>query len=207
MDKFIQLKKIDYLIIALWILWCFCHSYLISINFINFIKKLLKDMFSYYRLFYNLFSIISFIIIFIISIKYPDNFMFFSLPVLILQIIFLIIGLFFIRSGSNRYDLSHFLGFKQIKNHKSNITVEKAHINTNQSDLVRHPWYIGSIFILWCIPIITPRNVIIRIIFTIYIVIGTLLEERKLTIEFGEKYEQYKKNVPRYFPRLKKIFN
>ncbi len=42
--------------------------------------------------------------------------------------------------------------------------------------------------------------IVMNLIITVYFIIGTLLEERKLTIEFGEAYKVYQKRVSIFFP-------
>jgi protein-S-isoprenylcysteine O-methyltransferase Ste14 len=43
-------------------------------------------------------------------------------------------------------------------------------------------------------------TLIVNIIITIYIVIGTVLEEKKLIIEFGDNYRDYTDRVSMLFP-------
>jgi protein-S-isoprenylcysteine O-methyltransferase Ste14 len=43
-------------------------------------------------------------------------------------------------------------------------------------------------------------SLIVDLILTVYVVCGTLLEERKLVIELGDAYRQYQKRVPMLFP-------
>ncbi len=45
-------------------------------------------------------------------------------------------------------------------------------------------------------------TIIVNIILTAYLVIGTLLEERKLVREFGEEYRAYQKRVSMFIPFL-----
>ena len=42
------------------------------------------------------------------------------------------------------------------------------------------------------------------LIITVYTLIGIVLEEKKLVIEFGETYTTYQKQVPKLIPRLRK---
>ena len=46
-------------------------------------------------------------------------------------------------------------------------------------------------------------DIIVNTILTIYIIIGTKLEEKKLLLEFGDSYIQYQKEVPMLFPFTK----
>jgi len=42
--------------------------------------------------------------------------------------------------------------------------------------------------------------VIVNIILSVYVIVGTLLEERKLIREFGDEYREYQKKVSMLFP-------
>jgi protein-S-isoprenylcysteine O-methyltransferase Ste14 len=65
---------------------------------------------------------------------------------------------------------------------------------------VRHPWYSSGLPILWTVGPITDANLLTRIILSLYLVIGTLLEERKLLHEIGESYRSYCRQVPMLIP-------
>ena len=43
-------------------------------------------------------------------------------------------------------------------------------------------------------------TLIVNIILTIYLVIGAVLEERKLIIELGDNYQDYRERVSMLFP-------
>jgi protein-S-isoprenylcysteine O-methyltransferase Ste14 len=43
-------------------------------------------------------------------------------------------------------------------------------------------------------------DLVINTLLTLYVIIGTWLEERKLVLEFGEAYLQYQKEVPMLIP-------
>ena len=45
-------------------------------------------------------------------------------------------------------------------------------------------------------------TIIVNIILTAYLIIGTFLEERKLVREFGEEYRAYQKRVSMFLPFL-----
>jgi protein-S-isoprenylcysteine O-methyltransferase Ste14 len=46
-------------------------------------------------------------------------------------------------------------------------------------------------------------DIIINMVLTIYVIIGTRLEERKLVLEFGDIYIKYQQEVPMLIPFTK----
>ncbi|MEP7251587.1 MAG: methyltransferase [Ginsengibacter sp.] len=71
---------------------------------------------------------------------------------------------------------------------------------------VRHPLYAGTMLFIWGLFLIFPflNNLIAVVIITVYIIIGIQLEEKKLEIEFGKFYFDYKAKVPMLLPFFKK---
>ena len=65
---------------------------------------------------------------------------------------------------------------------------------------VRHPWYSGGIALLWGLPTLTNVTLITRLILTAYLVIGALLEERKMRALLGEPYLEYCRVTPMFLP-------
>ena len=67
---------------------------------------------------------------------------------------------------------------------------------------VRHPLYFAILIIVWGFFLFRPTDLVltIAIVSTIYIYIGTQLEEKKLIEEFGEAYRDYQKKVKMLFP-------
>ncbi len=65
---------------------------------------------------------------------------------------------------------------------------------------VRHPLYICMIMMIWCTPQISLDRLIFNIAWTIWIVIGTMLEERDLVHDFGDSYREYQTKVPMLIP-------
>lgn len=61
--------------------------------------------------------------------------------------------------------------------------------------LVRHPIYLGWLAIVFAAPHMTANRLAFAVISTIYLVIGTALEERSLEVEFGESYREYQRKV------------
>lgn len=65
---------------------------------------------------------------------------------------------------------------------------------------VRHPLYLVVLLMIWSYPILTNDRLLFNMLWTIWIVIGTVLEERDLTADFGDDYREYQRNVPMLLP-------
>ena len=68
---------------------------------------------------------------------------------------------------------------------------------------VRHPLYVGWFFAFWATPTMTVAHLIFSIATTAYILIAIQLEERNLIEHFGDKYANYRKDVPMLIPSFK----
>jgi protein-S-isoprenylcysteine O-methyltransferase Ste14 len=183
------------------VLWCIFHSALISTSVTNLAGKKLGSKFKFYRIAYNTFSFISllFILWFASNHKGQELFSFQGMWQLIRFIVF-IAGMYLLIAGAKAYDLLSFLGFRQIKEDISFKTLNNGELNTSGIlSIIRHPWYTATFLILW-IRDIHMANIIINVVFSVYLIIGCQLEEKKLIREFGDQYKDYQKSVSMLFP-------
>jgi protein-S-isoprenylcysteine O-methyltransferase Ste14 len=65
---------------------------------------------------------------------------------------------------------------------------------------VRHPLYLFSLVMIWSCPYLHADKLLFNIMWTLWIIIATKLEERDLVNNFGEPYREYKKRVPMLIP-------
>lgn len=65
---------------------------------------------------------------------------------------------------------------------------------------VRHPLYLFSILMIWSCPDLTADRLLFNLLWTAWIVVGTMLEERDLVAQFGEDYRAYQTEVPMLIP-------
>lgn len=68
---------------------------------------------------------------------------------------------------------------------------------------VRHPIYTFSFLLIWLLPVVTWNLLGLMIGLTLYTLVGTLLEERKLADEFGEAYAEYRRKTPMVIPKIR----
>ena len=109
----------------------------------------------------------------------------------------------FVKAFFMDYDLLTFTGIRQMMQFRKTKKQAPGEIKkTGLLGIVRHPLYLGVIIFIWCNTFST-TDIVINSVLTIYIFLGTLLEEQKLVLEFGDSYIQYKKEVPMIVPFLK----
>ncbi|RKY67966.1 MAG: hypothetical protein DRP97_06835 [Candidatus Latescibacterota bacterium] len=103
--------------------------------------------------------------------------------------------------GARGYNGHSFLGLTQIRDFAAGYKPPEPSFSTaGILGIIRHPWYTGTfLFVAFCLPV-TDVNLVWRLVFVIYVLIGTELEERKLLREMGETYAAYQREVPRFFP-------
>ncbi|MFC1859077.1 methyltransferase family protein [Thermodesulfobacteriota bacterium] len=65
---------------------------------------------------------------------------------------------------------------------------------------VRHPLYFFSLILIWSCPDLTADRLLFNVLWTAWIIAGTVLEERDLACDFGEAYRDYQRKVPMLIP-------
>jgi protein-S-isoprenylcysteine O-methyltransferase Ste14 len=94
-----------------------------------------------------------------------------------------------------------FVGIQQILKGRSGgaMTESGEFDSSGVLGIVRHPWYLAVFILLWARDF-NLAGFTINVILSAYLLIGTLLEERKLVLEFGEKYKAFQRQVPMLIP-------
>jgi protein-S-isoprenylcysteine O-methyltransferase Ste14 len=189
-------------LISLWGVWCFLHSFLITPAVTGFVQKRFEKAYRYYRIFYNSIALVSLIpvLIYSFSIKGMPVFRWEG-PFRIVQGLLIVLALLLFIGGARSYNLARFFGFRQARENSacSILTYDCRLDSGGILGMVRHPWYAGGILIVWT------RNldmaaILTNLIINGYFLIGTFLEEKKLISEFGEKYVDYQQHVSMLFP-------
>ena len=65
---------------------------------------------------------------------------------------------------------------------------------------VRHPLYLFVLVMIWSNPDLTYDRLLFNILWSAWVFVGAILEERDLSLDFGHAYEQYKRKVPMLIP-------
>ncbi len=192
------------LFIFLWVVWCAIHSGMISIKATTYLQNTLGDKYRFYRLAYNLIAIFTLLPIYLFGksivgdavLRWPEILEF-------LRYLMLFFSLLLFYVGARKYDMLQFLGIRQIRSGESHMSLlADDELDTSGIlSVTRHPWYLATLIFIWVFQNeMNNADVIMRLILTAYLFIGTLLEERKLIQEYGDDYRKYMQQVSMIFP-------
>jgi protein-S-isoprenylcysteine O-methyltransferase Ste14 len=195
------------LIIALFLGYFVLHSFTASLWFKRRIAHLCPQFVPWYRALFNLLATLLAIPLAWIAWHYPGEpmwhwqgmmtYLMNGLALLALLALFYSIRL---------YDMQEFLGLRQLQTRTSEVNdLEHFHISPFHR-YMRHPWYFLILLILWTRDM-SSNQLLIYALVTLYLFVGSWLEERKLIIYHGEVYEAYRKRVAGLIPLPWKILS
>lgn len=194
------------IIILLFALFGVSHSILA----LNKVKKRIADgvgnKIAFYRLFYNIISLLTFFALYEIAPKpnviiYDLNYPW-DIYILVPQFLSLIGLIWAVRP----IDLKEFIGINQIirylnGNYNSDELDEHSQLIIEGAfKYSRHPIYFFSILFLGFRPVMDVFYLTFYICLIVYFIVGSIYEEKKLSIKFGVKYTDYQKKVPAFVP-------
>jgi len=181
-------------------IYCVIHSFLASL----WLKRRVSTMFGaegdrWYRLFYNGFAVVSLVPVLALLALLPD-FPLYSVPFPWAYINLAIQGLagVVLVVGVWKTGVWSFLGIEQFlypRRKKVPVLVVRGLYRW-----VRHPLYTAGLVLIWLTPVMTLNVFSLDLGLTIYLVVGALIEERKLVNEYGAAYEEYRKQTPMLIP-------
>lgn len=184
----------------LWLSFGVGHSLLT----ISSVKRRLEPLLgSSYRLVYNVFAVIHFGLIYLFGRMLLDGSRFTVLsawPVVGIMTLITLCGCLLILIALRQYDLGKFSGLAQLRESQAAVTLEPLNIK-GLNQWVRHPLYSGLFLFIWG-SAVSPFGLCTALLASTYLLIGAHFEERKLIRDYGDAYQDYKNNVPAFFPRF-----
>jgi len=184
-----------------WILWCCLHSLLINIPVKEYAIQLFKRVgFSgfRYRAFYTVISCVTLLPLAALTVLLRGEVVFvWRGSWRLLELGLAVAALWLFWAGAKHYDLHHMAVGKEREE------AERAEIRFSREGvhgMVRHPWYLGSLFFLWAWPVYHQATALAALILSCYLLIGSFIEERRLVAEFGDNYRQYQREVSMLIP-------
>ena len=183
--------------------WGGLHSWLASFS----AKRLARRIFGpeidrYYRLIFVLLAVVTLLPVLALVALLPSRSLWvIPSPWLYLTLAIQFLALILLVATVLDTDLMAFAGLRQAlrprQKHEDQLVVSGFY------RFVRHPLYFFSIILFWLYPFMTDLTLAFFLAATLYFMIGTIPEERKLLATFGESYEKYRQEVPWMFPGTK----
>jgi protein-S-isoprenylcysteine O-methyltransferase Ste14 len=152
----------------------------------------------FYRLAYNVFAIVSSLPVAALLVWRPGMLIYrlgfpwggFAVAGQVLCVALLGIG--FLES-----DVPSFLGLRQWMGRRRDA---QSLVVGGLYRWVRHPLYTAGLLLIWLTPVMTSGALAFSLMLTLYVLIASRLEERRLVAEFGEAYREYQHRVPSLLP-------
>jgi len=195
-------------IIVITTLYCVVHSYTATNQFKSRVReKFGPETTRWYRLAYNIFSVVSFIPVLWILRVLPDKMIYFiPLPWPVLTLVVQVIGFIIIALGLSQTGIVSFGGIQPLL--KSDpMPNDPGFVKTGIYGWVRHPLYFGGILVIWPAASMTINLLAFLVICTVYFAVGARLEEKRYVESFGEAYVKYQQEVPMLIPDIRRLVN
>ncbi len=116
-----------------------------------------------------------------------------------------ILGMWLMYKAMSQFGVFSFLGFDGLK--KSTGPADGLDISpivaVGPYKYIRHPIYAGAMLFLWGDPVWTANKAAFNLAATLYLYLGSKLEEARLTKLHGDAYRSYARETPPFIPRLK----
>lgn len=177
-----------------WIVYYAIHSVMATSRFKLYLRLTIPTFYPYYRSVYSLFATVNLLLLVWLHLIIPSDFIFeagnirfvgyalflFSAVVMAIAVKSLGAGFLF-REEENKYLM------------RSGLYA-----------YVRHPLYFGILLFVIGVFLVSPiwKNAVFTLVNVVYLILGSLLEERKLVAQFGQEYRDYKKEVKMLIPGI-----
>lgn len=97
------------------------------------------------------------------------------------------------------YDMREFLGLRQLQSHVRKVE-DQEHLHLSPFHrFVRHPWYFFGLVVIWTRDM-SVTTLLSSTLITLYFLVGSRLEEKKLLVYHGDTYRRYMARVPGLIP-------
>lgn len=181
------------------------HSLTASLSFKAWLRNKMGKLFydAWYRLFYNLLSLLTLAPILLLAVGEGKLLWDVEGAIFYLFQILRLVALLGIVVSLQQIDWKSFIGIRQVwayyRKSSTSAVPEKLMISGIYR-FTRHPLYLFSILFLWCKPSMTLPWLVFSSLATLYFLAGSLIEEKKMELQYGDQYRQYQKTVPWLIP-------
>jgi methanethiol S-methyltransferase len=181
-------------------LWGVVHSVTASHSFKDRVRAALGERWMrFYRLGYNIFSVITFAPILVLAWTLPNQPLYdVPAPWRYAMLGGQALSLLLLFAAFLQTDALSFAGLSQLFG--AGEQAQGQLVTRGLYRVVRHPLYTFSMSLLWLSPSVSQNSFTLYLGITLYFIVGAYFEERKLLREFGGAYAEYKRRTPMLIP-------
>jgi protein-S-isoprenylcysteine O-methyltransferase Ste14 len=155
----------------------------------------------WFRLAYNLIAVFTLLPILLLPILLIDKEIYkIRYPWVIMTLSIQVLAVLVLYVGLRQTGITSFIGIRQL--FLPEDTSPPRLVTNGLYRYVRHPLYTAGLVFIWLLPILTWNLLALDLGLTAYIFIGANFEERKLLLEFGESYDEYRRHTPMLIPGI-----
>jgi len=191
------------LISIIWTGWCVLHSTLNSEGIMHRIGLLGSKIGPYYRLIYSVVALLTLLLAYWITPKWQEFDLWgFRGAAWIFQLILWLLAILMFYLSFRFINAWHFLGLTALGIGRKRTDTQNRLITSGIYGVIRNPQFAAALILLWARNL-TDAGMVISVVLSLYLMVGTKTEEARLLASFGEEYRQYMSEVPRFFPKRK----
>lgn len=184
-----------------WTLYGFLHSLLASHACKTAFRNRFPDAFRFYRLGYNLLAVLMLLPPLWLLFAYQGEPLWRWPPAFRWPADFAALAAIAGFVWTTRsYDTGEFLGFRQVSGNRLTVDEQPPMSLSLAHRFVRHPWYFFGLVIVWTREM-NAALLLSAVVLTLYLLIGSRQEEKKLLACYGAQYRSYQSAVPGLIPR------
>jgi protein-S-isoprenylcysteine O-methyltransferase Ste14 len=175
-----------------WVVYFAIHSLMARSRFKLYLRLSIPAFYPYYRSVYSIFATVNFLLLIWLHVIVPSELIFETGNLRFAGYGFCLFSGIILALAGKSYGAG-FL-FREAKS--------KYLLRSGLNAYVRHPLYFGFLLFVIGFFLVSPnwKNLVFAVITILYLIVGTLLEERKLIDEFGQEYVNYRKEVKMLIP-------
>lgn len=189
-----------FILFILWLVYGFLHSWLAAPRIKRATTLNLRISERSYRMLYNVFAVLSLVAVLWYQFTIPGyRFFNHTSATLVLALVLIVPGILIMVLTIIKYFPIH-SGLARQPTVKDKLQTSGLH------KYCRHPLYLGTMSFLLGLFFLFPTSVHLVAVFVIvgYTLAGTILEEKKLVMEFEDQYIEYQQRVPMFLPSFRK---
>lgn len=187
-------------IIGSFLLYFLIHSWTASLAMKRWLAARRPHWVPYYRIAFNVLAVVLAIPLLVLLFLFPGEplWQWTGIGFWLSSALALVSAVAFVHS-LKAYDMDEFWGTRQVRAGSQDVHDQERFQISGYHRFVRHPWYFFLLVLLWTRDLSTTQ-LTAYLMLTLYLVVGSRLEERKLIQYHGEVYRRYRKRVPGLVP-------